>query len=92
MPRKITEVPWSELFVGRRVKIDGQGHTFTGVIARLEQEPIVWITWDDGNKNAYNQSQLFNVMVLDEVGAASDFDAEQFLAERESWGENSDGE
>lgn len=88
----ITEALWSELYVGRRVKIEGRDHTFTGVISLLEDEPMVWISWDDGNKNAYNKSQLFGVILLDETGAVSEIDTETFLAERESWGENSDGE
>lgn len=64
---RLTEVSWSKLQVGQKVRLD---IPLDGVISRLDREPMIWISWEDGNRNEYHQSVLGHVTVLDERAAA----------------------
>lgn len=84
---RLSEVPWSDLRVGQKVQL-GLKPPLDGVIVRLERAPMIWISWDDGNRHEYIQSILGHVEVLDEaVGANSEFTPTNHLGWTDAEGE-----
>jgi len=81
---KLTEVPWSQLQVGQKVRVS---LPLDGVISRLTREPMISISWEDGNHHEYHQSILGHVEVLDEHGAAPYFESTAHMGWTDSEGE-----
>ncbi len=80
---KIADVPWSELRVGQVVAISSVSDDFRGKIVKLERDPMVWISWDDGNHSEYTKAIIGHVDLIDEIVKVGAFDSDQVLADRE---------
>lgn len=80
---KLSEVPWEHLRRGQIVETKSVSDHFRGHISRLDNAPMIWISWDDGNNCEYNQSILSHVELMDEVRQSVELDTDQVLADRE---------
>lgn len=79
---KLSSVPWDNLRPGLVVTTESPTDHFRGVIALIDA-PLIWIAWDDGNRQSYNKAVLGFVTLLDEDTAAPQIDPSELLRERE---------
>lgn len=79
---KISDVPWEDLRVGLAVETKSPTDHFRGVIAVIDA-PMIWIAWDDGNRQSYNRSVLNFVTLLSQEERVPEFDTCRILSERD---------
>jgi hypothetical protein len=79
----VSEIPWEDLIVGQVVFVASKTDTMRGVVAKLDEKPMIWIAWNDGNRQEYHQSVLHTVELVDEQEYVPNFNPNLVLFVRD---------
>lgn len=60
---RVGDVPWEELTLGQVIEMRSITDRMKGTIVALEQKPLIWIEWHDGNRHQYTQSTIQNALL-----------------------------